>query len=253
MQVRKQLLTTILVVLALSLTGSFATAQVSGKSKWILNPDDAVLLLLDHQSGLFQLVHDIEQAELRNNVIALAKVAYLTKMPTFTTASVPDGPNGPLIPEIHQVNPDAVYIARTGQINAWDNPDWVKAIKNTNRKTLIIAGTLTSVCMALPAFSAIEEGYTVYCVIDASGNRSKMSTDITIARIVQAGVRPIDTFAVISEIMITWNRPDAANIAGVAAEYVLPGARLLMESYGKAQSVQRDGHETKLDKVQPAK
>ncbi len=61
---------------------------------------------------------------------------------------MPDGPNGPLIPEIHENDPDAVYIPRTGQINAWDNPAWVEAIEKTGRKILIIAGTLTSVCMA---------------------------------------------------------------------------------------------------------
>lgn len=253
MQISKQFSIIALVVLSLFFTGTFAAANAADKNKWIIDPEDSVMLLLDHQSGLFQLVNDMEQYELRNNVIALAKSAYLAKIPTFTTASVPDGPNGPLIPEIHQVNPDAVYIPRTGQINAWENPAWVAAIKNTNRKTLIIAGTLTSVCMALPALSAIEEGYRVFCVVDASGNWSKMATDITIARITQAGVTPVDTFAVLSEIMITWNRPDALNFAGITAEYVMPSARLLMESYSKAQSVQRDGFETKLDKAQPAK
>jgi len=84
----------------------------------MIDPNDAVMLLIDHQSGLFQLVKDIDLPRLRANVIALAKVSRLGKLPTFTTASVP---NGPLIPEIHENNPDAVYIPRTGQINAWDN------------------------------------------------------------------------------------------------------------------------------------
>ncbi len=109
-------------------------------AKGMIDPDDAVLLLIDHQSGLFQLVKDMDMLTLRNNVIALAKTAKLTKTPTFTTASVPDGPNGPLIPEIHEANPEAIYIPRTGQINAWDNPKWVEAIENTGRKSLIIAG-----------------------------------------------------------------------------------------------------------------
>jgi nicotinamidase-related amidase len=114
----------------------------------MIDPNDAVMLLIDHQSGLFQLVKDIDLPRLRANVIALAKVSRLGKLPTFTTASVPDGPNGSLIPEIHENNPDAVYIPRTGQINAWDNPAWVEAIEKTGRKILIIVGTLTSVCMA---------------------------------------------------------------------------------------------------------
>lgn len=208
------------------------------KSKWMISPDDAVLLLLDHQSGLFQLVSDLEQSSLRAYVTALSKVAYLAKIPTFTTASVPDGPNGPLIPEIHQVNPDATYIPRTGQINAWDNPDWVAAVEKTGRKTLIMAGTLTSVCMAFPALCAVEAGYKVFCVVDASGNWSTMATDLTVARITQAGVMPIDTFAVICEIMSTWNRPDVMDFASLLTD-VIPRFRALNESYAKAQSVQQ--------------
>ncbi len=219
------------------------------KNKWMIDPDDTVMLLIDHQSGLFQLVRDIDQPVLRSHAIALAKVAYLAKLPTFTTASVPDGPNGPLIPEIHQSNPDAIYIPRSGQINAWDNPSWVEAIKKTGRKTLIIAGTLTSVCMAFPALSAVEAGYKVFCVVDASGNWSKMATDITLARITQAGAMPIDTFAVLSEIMSTWNRPDAMDFASIMTDHIVPPYRALIESFNKAQSIRREGRETKLDKM----
>jgi nicotinamidase-related amidase len=217
-------------------------------AKGMIDPDDAVMLLIDHQSGLFQLVKDMDVPTLRNNVIALAKAARMTNVPTFTTASVPDGPNGPLIPEIHEANPEAIYIPRTGQINAWDNPKWVEAIENTGRKTLIIAGTLTSVCMAFPTISAIEAGYKVFDVIDASGNFSAMATDITLARVVQAGAHPIDTFAVIGELMQTWNRADAMDFAKVMTDHIVPHYQLLFESFEKAQSVQRDGRETKLDR-----
>src|SRR5438034_10672190 len=215
--------------------------------KTMIDPNDAVMLLIDHQSGLFQLVKDIDLPVLRANVTALAKVARLANIPTFTTASVPDGPNGPLIPEIHQSNPDAVYIPRTGQINAWDNPAWVKAIEKTGRKTLLIAGTLTSVCMAFPTLSALVAGYKVFTIVDASGNWSSMATDITIARVVQAGAVPIDTYAVLCELMSTWNRPDAMEFAAVMVEHIVPPYRALMESYDKAQSVQRVGRETKLE------
>jgi len=222
-------------------------------NKWMIDPNDAVMLLVDHQSGLFQLVRDIDQPTLRAHVCALAKVSRLAKIPTFTTASVPDGPNGPLIPEIHQYNPEAVYIARTGQINAWDNPKWVEAIEKTKRKTLLIAGTLTSVCMAFPALSALVAGYKVFCIIDASGNWSKMATDITTARVAQAGAIPIDTYAVLAELMSTWNRPDAMEFAQVMVDHIVPPYRALMESYDKAQNVQKVGHETKLDRLEAAR
>lgn len=221
-------------------------------NKWMIDPNDAVLLLIDHQSGLFQLVRDIELPTLRSHVTALAKVARLAEIPTFTTASVPDGPNGPLIPEIHQHNPDAVYVPRTGQINAWDNPAWVEAIEKTKRKTLLIAGTLTSVCMAFPTLSALVAGYKVFCIVDASGNWSKMATDLTIARVAQAGAMPIDTYAVLAELMSTWNRPDAMDFAAVMVEHIVPPYRALMESYDKAQNVQEVGHETNLDRLEAA-
>ena len=202
----------------------------------MINPDDAVMLLIDHQSGLFQTVKDMEMTVLRANVVTLAKVATLAKMPVITTASVPQGPNGPLIPEIHKFAPHAKYVARTGQINAWDNPDFVAAVEETGRKTLIIAGTITSVCLAFPSICAVNEGYKVFAVVDASGTYSKMAQEITLARLIQAGVVPVDTAAVCSEIQQTWSRKDAAQWAE-AYSTVFPPYQLLIESYNKAQEV----------------
>lgn len=216
----------------------------------MLAPDDSVILLIDHQSGLFNTVRDVAIPDLRNYVIAIAKTATLLNIPVITTASVPDGPNGPLIPEIHQHAPHAVYVPRTGQINTWDNPLFVKEIEKTGRKTLIIAGTLTSVCMAFPAVSAVQAGYKAYCVVDASGNWNKLATDTTIARVTQAGAIPTDTFAIVAELMQTWNRPEGSKFAEIIAEHICPEYKCLMESYGKAQAVVKDGPETHLDKYQ---
>lgn len=202
----------------------------------VIDPDDSVMLLIDHQSGLFQTVADMPMTELRARAAALAKIASLSNIPVITTASVPQGPNGPLIPEIHANAPHAQYIARKGEINAWDNPEFVAAVKATGRKTLIIAGTITSVCMAFPAISAVAEGYKVFAVVDASGTYSKMAEEITLARVVQAGVVPMDTAAVASEIQKTWNRDDALEWAQVYTQ-IFPAYQLLIESYTKAQEV----------------
>ncbi|MCF7643886.1 hydrolase [Bacillus subtilis] len=213
-----------------------------GGQRPVIDPEDAVMLLIDHQSGLFQTVGDMPMTELRARATALAKIATLAKMPVITTASVPQGPNGPLIPEIHESAPHAQYVARKGEINAWDNPDFVAAVKATGRKTLIIAGTITSVCMAFPSISAVYDGYKVFAVIDASGTYSKMAQEITLARITQAGVIPMDTAAVASEIQRTWNREDALEWAKVYT-LIFPHYQLLMESYAKAQEVVTN-HET---------
>jgi nicotinamidase-related amidase len=202
----------------------------------VINPDEAAMLLIDHQSGLFQTIGDMPMPELRARAAALAKMATLCKMPVITTASVPQGPNGPLIPEIHANAPHAKYVARKGEINAWDNPEFVAAVKATGRKTLIIAGTITSVCLAFPSISAVHAGYRVFAVIDASGTYSKMAQEITLARIVQAGVVPMDTAAVASELQRTWHREDAQEWAEVYTQ-IFPAYRLLIESYQKAQAV----------------
>lgn len=208
----------------------------------VIDPNDAVMLLIDHQSGLFQTVADMPMTTLRRHAAALASMATLAKLPVITTASVPQGPNGPLIPEIHANAPHAQYVARKGEINAWDNPEFVAAVKATGRRQLIIAGTITSVCMAFPSIAAVHEGYQVFAVIDASGTYSKMAQEITLARIVQAGVVPMDTAAVCSEVQKTWNREDALQWAQ-AYSAVFPPYQLLIESYSKAQEVARNGEQ----------
>ena len=205
-------------------------------AKPVIDPDNVAMLLIDHQSGLFQTVQDMPFTTLRRLASTLAKIASLAKIPVITTASVPQGPNGPLIPEIHQNAPHATYVARKGEINAWDNEDFVKAVKATGKKQLIIAGTITSVCMAFPSIAAVADGYQVFAVIDASGTYSKMAEEITLARMLQAGVVPIDTAAVASELQKTWNREDAAEWAQ-AYTGIFPNYQLLIESYSKAQEV----------------
>ena len=101
--------------------------------KPMIDVSDTAMLLIDHQSGLFQSVKDIPVPDLRRNAIALAKVATLLKIPVITCASVPDGPNGPLIPEIHQA-PRMRSMWRRGEINVWDSPDFVKAVKQPAAK-----------------------------------------------------------------------------------------------------------------------
>jgi len=207
-----------------------------GNAKPSIDPANAAMLLIDHQSGLFQTVGDMPMPELRARAAALAKMATLANIPVITTASVPQGPNGPLIPEIHNNAPHAQYVARRGEINAWDNPDFVAAVEATGKKQLIIAGTITSVCMAFPSISAVHAGYQVFAVVDASGTYSKMAEEITLARVVQAGVVPMDTAAVASELQRTWNRDDAGEWADIYTK-IFPAYQLLIESYGKAQEV----------------
>jgi nicotinamidase-related amidase len=202
----------------------------------LLDPDDTLVLFIDHQSGLLQTVKDIDVAELRTNTAVLAKVATLMKIPTITTASVPEGPNGPLIPEILQHAPHALFVSRKGEVNAWDNDDFVRTVRSAGKGTLVIAGIWTSVCVALPALSAKAEGYRVYGVIDASGDMSLMASQTTLARLTQAGVIPSSTNAVVAELQKTWNRPEAMEFVEIYGE-LAPNYRALVESYRSAQDM----------------
>lgn len=204
--------------------------------KALIDPTDTVMLLLDHQSGLFQNVKDISVAELRANTSALAKLAALLEIPLITTASVPEGPNGPLMPEIHEAAPHAVYVPRKGEVNAWDNALFVKTVQETSKRTLIMGGVWTSVCVMFPALDAKAAGYKVYAVMDASGDPSELASRTTLARFMQAGVVPTSANAVICELHRTWNRPDAAELAELYT-MVSPNYRAVMESYRKAQEV----------------
>jgi nicotinamidase-related amidase len=210
----------------------------TGGGAALLDPSDTAILLLDHQAGLFQTVKDISVAELRNNTILLAKLATLMKIPVITTASEPNGTNGPLMPEIHQNAPHAVYVPRKGEVNAWDNEDFVKTVQATGKKTLIMAGVWTSVCVMFPALDATKAGYKVYAVMDASGDPSEMASRTTLARFVQGGVIPTTTNAVLSEVHRTWARPEAAEIAKLYS-LVSPNYAAVTESYVKAQEVAR--------------
>ncbi len=220
-------------------SGASSRVLPTGGGAALLDPSDTAILLLDHQSGLFQTVKDVPIAELRSNVVMLAKLATLMKIPVITTASEPNGTNGPLMPEIHQNAPHAVYVARKGEVNAWDNEDFVRTVQSTGKKTLIMAGVWTSVCVMFPALDAKLAGYKVYAVMDASGDPSEMASRTSLARFVQGGVIPTTTNAVLSEVHRTWNRPEAAEIGALYA-HVSPNYAAVVESYTKAQEVARE-------------
>lgn len=194
-----------------------------------LNKEDVAVLLVDHQTGLLSLVRDIEPDKFKNNVLALADAASYFNLPTILTTSFEEGPNGPLIPELKAQFPDAPYIARPGQINAWDNADFVKAIKATGKKQLLIAGVVTEVCVAFPALAAIEEGFEVFVVTDASGTFNAMTRDAAWDRMSAAGAQLMTWFGVACELHRDW-RNDVEGLATLFANHI-PDYKNLMTSY----------------------
>jgi len=193
-----------------------------------MNPNDTILLMLDHQTGLLQTVHDQPVREARILAGVLIKAAALQGIPILSTASEPNGPNGPLFPEL-ATYANSTFIRRQGEISAWDNPNFYAAVKRSGRKTLIMAGIWTSVCVTFPALQATAEGYKVYAVVDAAGDPTPMSSMAAQLRMQQAGVILTSVNAVICELQRTWHRPDAAQWAVLYGQAV-PNYQLVIES-----------------------
>ena len=194
-----------------------------------LDKNNAAVLLVDHQTGLLSLVRDFDPDKFKNNVLALSDLANYFKLPTILTTSFEDGPNGPLVPELKEAFPDAPYIARPGQINAWDNEDFLKAVKATGKKQLIIAGVVTEVCVAFPALPAIEEGYDVFVVTDASGTFNEVTRHAAWNRMAEAGVQLMSWFGVACELHRDW-RNDVEGLGTLFSNHI-PDYRNLMNSY----------------------
>ena len=199
-----------------------------------LDKEQAAVLLVDHQAGLLSLVRDFNPDQFTNNVLALADLAKYFKLPTILTTSFEDGPNGPLMPELKQLFPDAPYIPRPGQINAWDNDDFVGAVKATKRKQLIIAGVVTEVCVAFPALAAIEEGYDVFVVTDASGTFNAVTRDSAWDRMTNAGAQLMGWFGVACELHRDW-RNDVEGLGTLFANHI-PDYKNLMTSYSSVKA-----------------
>lgn len=194
-----------------------------------LDKENAVVLLVDHQAGLSSLVRDIDPDKFKNNTLALSALSKYFNLPTILTTSFEDGPNGPLWNEIKEMHPDAPFIARPGQINAWDNEDFVNAVKATGKKQIIIAGIVTEVCVEFPTLSALEEGYEVFVVTDASGTFNQITRDAAWNRMSNAGANLMSWFNTACELHRDW-RNDVEGLGGLFSKYI-PDYNNLMNSY----------------------
>jgi nicotinamidase-related amidase len=186
-----------------------------------LTSDNAAVLFIDHQTGLANGVQTQSPPEFINNVRALVRIAQIYKLPSIITTSSHDGPNGPIMPAVSEGLPEATIVHRPGEINAWDNKDFVTAVKKIGRKKLLIAGISTEVCLAFVSLSARDAGYDVYAVLDASGTWNKLVEDGAIARMVQAGIVPMTWVGVGAELLVDWRSATGQAHAKLMADFLL--------------------------------
>jgi nicotinamidase-related amidase len=174
--------------------------------KALLRPEDSVVVLIDHQPFQFANLHSHDPVSICNNVVGLAKAAKAFGVPTILTTVVEER-GGYLIKQLQDVFPEQKPIDRTF-INTWEDRRVVAEVEKTGRKQLILAGLWTEICLAMPAIQAMEEGYDVFAVTDASGGVSLEAHDMAVRRMVGAGVVPITWLAVASEWQRDWARTE---------------------------------------------
>ncbi len=199
------------VAVAATAPGAANANNVYNRQLGMVSRQDAVLLLVDHQVGLFTGVRDISVTELKHNVVAMAKAARALGIPVIITATMPDGLWGPTIPELTDALPDVPIIVRSA-INAWDDPKVRAAIEKTGRKQLLVAGVSLEVCASLPALAASAAGYDARVLLDASGTFSEAKRTAGLQRLATAGI-PVTDFATAAVEMLRDNAdPQAAQV-----------------------------------------
>ncbi|MDC6366202.1 MULTISPECIES: hydrolase [Flavobacteriaceae] len=184
-----------------------ATDHTKG-AKQALNPTNHALIMIDHEGQMAFAVESQPIEELRNNAGLIAGASKLFEIPTVITTVAEKQFSGPVFPEIREHYPDeSKYVDRT-TMNSWEDKNFIKAVEATGKKRLVMAGLWTEVCINLAALSALEDGYEVYVITDASGGVSKEAHDMSIARMIQAGVIPITSMQYMLEIYRDWARSD---------------------------------------------
>ena len=177
-----------------------------------LTRNNALLLLVDHQVGLYTGVRDIDILQLKHNIVALTRAMLALKVPVVVTTTT-EKMWGPLIPELATVLHGVQRIERT-TVNAWDEKRVADAVKATGRKNLIVTGISTDVCLAFPAIAALADGFQSYAVIDASGGFTQTQVDMGILRMQNAGVIPVCYSNVAIEILADNAAPEAEAVYG---------------------------------------
>ena len=186
--------------------------------------ENTALLLIDHQVGTMQLIKNIDSTLAAKQSIALAKMAKILNLPTVITSSQEDNAQGPILPEIAEILPEAyaARVKRPGVVNAWAYPEFRDAVLATGRKNLIMAGVTTDVCLIFPSIDAALEGFAVQAVMDASGSPSDLSEELSRQRMHDAGVVLTTTNTLMAEIAQDWSTPNGQQLIGLLFSDVFP-------------------------------
>ncbi|GAB4020990.1 isochorismatase family protein [Spirosoma migulaei] len=181
------------------------------------NPANAAMLLIDHQIGTMAWTHSHDINLVKQNAIKLAKIAKALNLPVVLTSSMEDQVQGPLIPELADILPEAfaARIKRPGIVNAMHHEGFNQAVKALGRKKLLVAGVTTEICVTFPVLQMLDEGYQVQVSADASASYTKFGDQLALERMRQAGAIITTVDQIISELAIDWTSPNGQQLVGI--------------------------------------
>jgi nicotinamidase-related amidase len=187
------------------------------------NGTNAAMLLIDHQIGTMSWVRSAPLEEIKKNTVVLAKAARALNMPVILTSSMEEHVQGPLMPELQAILPEAfaARVKRVGVVDAMDDENFASAVRATGRKNLLMAGITTDVCVVFPAMTAVQQGYSVQVVVDACGSPSKIADDVALRRMEKAGVTLTSTNQAIAELARKWTTPEGGKLIEILFKDIL--------------------------------
>src|SRR6185369_16391366 len=174
----------------------------------LLSPGNAALIIIDYQPPQMTTVRSMNTGRMLNNMIALARLARVFNVPTIlSTVNVKSGVNPDTVPQLKNELPDIPSYDRT-QINAWEDKEFLDAVRATGRRKLIMGALWTEACLLFPSLDALNEGYQVFSVVDALGGTTSAAHENALERINHAGAQPTTWNSVACELQRDWARTE---------------------------------------------
>ena len=186
-----------------------------------ITPEEAAIVLIDHQPGVVAMTSSVPHDVMANNVGILARLGEKTDGLKLVVSSTRENMDflGTNIDAIREGAPVAYAnrVQRAGTLNAFADPRFVEALNSTGRKTLIMAGILTDVCLWHSAVSAKEAGYRVRVVADACGTTSELADRVTYDALVSLGIEVGTTYGTLFELYSDLSTPEGQLAESIAS------------------------------------
>jgi nicotinamidase-related amidase len=172
----------------------------------LITPQNSVFVLIDYQPEQIAAVQSMDHEELMRNAVSTVRTVKAFDVPVVhSTVNVASGQVGPTLPELAELLTDDPPLDRT-TVNSWEDTEFVKAVRATGRRKVVLCALWTEVCMAFVALDALREGYEVYPVVDAIGGTSVEAHRAGLERVIQAGAQPTSWVSLACELQRDWAR-----------------------------------------------